>query len=171
HIRWILFIPHLMFDKSTLEGASVTLSYKYPKLSTNSYFFWYGQFQGKPPEFLVSHSSSGQIGITNTEGLKIQVENKQIDLQISSAAVSDSAVYYCALQPTVTGNNKTLYKNLQQQNTTTSTRGRSNIKKVHVLRNSGASRNFSWGWIMLLCLIFFLLTTPLLFPYNLFPSF
>uniref|UniRef100_A0A3P9HXB3 Ig-like domain-containing protein n=1 Tax=Oryzias latipes TaxID=8090 RepID=A0A3P9HXB3_ORYLA len=103
---------------STLEGTSVTLSYKYPKLSTSNYFFWYRQFQGKPPEFLVSHSSSGQIGMTKIEGLKIQVENKQIDLQMSSAAVTDSAVYYCAVRPTVTGNNKTLYKNLQQHNTT-----------------------------------------------------
>uniref|UniRef100_A0A3P9JAU0 Immunoglobulin V-set domain-containing protein n=1 Tax=Oryzias latipes TaxID=8090 RepID=A0A3P9JAU0_ORYLA len=98
---------------STLEGTSVTLTYKYPKLSPGDYFFWYRQFQRKPPEFLVSHSSSGQIGIIKIEGLKIQVENKQIDLQISSVAVTDSAVYYCALQPTVTGNNKTLYKNLQ----------------------------------------------------------
>uniref|UniRef100_A0A3B3I6A6 Ig-like domain-containing protein n=1 Tax=Oryzias latipes TaxID=8090 RepID=A0A3B3I6A6_ORYLA len=127
-------------EESTLEGTSVTLSYKYPKLSTSNYFFWYRQSPGKPPEFLVSHSSSGQIGITKIEGLKIQVENKQIDLQISSAAVTDSAVYYCALQPTVTGNNKTLYKNVQQGNTTTSTRGRSNIKKVHVLRKQNWSK-------------------------------
>ncbi|RVE61338.1 hypothetical protein OJAV_G00169820 [Oryzias javanicus] len=104
-------------EESTLEGTNVTLSYKYPTLATNNYFFWYRQFPGKPPEFLVSHSSSGTIGIKEMEGLTIHVENKQIDLQISSAAVTDSAMYYCAVQPTVTGNNKTLYKNLQQQNT------------------------------------------------------
>ncbi|KAF6720384.1 Ig kappa chain V region K16-167 [Oryzias melastigma] len=106
-------------EESTLEGASVTLSYKYPKLATSNFFFWYRQFPGKPPEFLVSHSSSGVISMTKMEGLKIQVKNKQIDLQISSPAVTDSAVYYCAVTPTVTGNNKTLYKNQQRIHNTT----------------------------------------------------
>uniref|UniRef100_A0A3P9JAQ8 Ig-like domain-containing protein n=1 Tax=Oryzias latipes TaxID=8090 RepID=A0A3P9JAQ8_ORYLA len=117
-LAWCFSIIFCRKEESTLEGTSVTLSYKYPGLSPGDYFFWYRQFPGKPPELLVSHSSSGTKGNEKVKGLKIQVENKQIDLQISSVAVTDSDVYYCAVRPTVTGNNTTLYKNLQQPNTT-----------------------------------------------------
>ncbi|KAJ7983867.1 hypothetical protein DPEC_G00370400 [Dallia pectoralis] len=40
------------------------------------------------------------------------VEKTSVDLEISFAEVTDSALYYCALQPTVTGNLHMQYKNL-----------------------------------------------------------
>uniref|UniRef100_A0A3P9DTW9 Immunoglobulin V-set domain-containing protein n=1 Tax=Maylandia zebra TaxID=106582 RepID=A0A3P9DTW9_9CICH len=98
-------------EESSVEGSTVTLTYTYSKGAAN-YFFWYRQHPGKAPELLISHSPSGEVGEEKTPGLKIQVEGEEIKMSISSAAVSDSAVYYCALQPTVTGNSKTLYKNL-----------------------------------------------------------
>uniref|UniRef100_A0A3B3DGT1 Immunoglobulin V-set domain-containing protein n=1 Tax=Oryzias melastigma TaxID=30732 RepID=A0A3B3DGT1_ORYME len=106
-------------EESTLEGAPVTLSYKYPKLSRTDYFFWYRQFPGKPPEFFFSHFGSEEKiqSLDPRCSHEVKAADKLINLQISSAAVSDSAVYYCAVRPTVTGNNNTLYKNLQTHNT------------------------------------------------------
>ncbi|XP_029309103.1 uncharacterized protein LOC115022271 [Cottoperca gobio] len=95
-------------EEYSLEGSSVTLSYKYSKLSSSDYFFWYRQYPAKPPEFIISHSASGAVGNYQIPGLKIEVAQKQILMQISSAAVTDSAVYYCAVGPTVTGNTRTL---------------------------------------------------------------
>nr|BAB82527.1 T-cell receptor alpha [Paralichthys olivaceus] len=80
------------------EGSTVTLSYKFSRtITSNDYFFWYRQYPGKPPEFLFSHSASEQEGAAPTPGLRFKVEQKKIQMIISSAAVTDSAVYYCAL--------------------------------------------------------------------------
>ncbi|XP_062260383.1 uncharacterized protein LOC133968401 [Platichthys flesus] len=99
-------------EEFSAEGSSVTLSYNSSKVNPTDYFFWYRQNPGQAPEFLLSHSASGQILAAPTSGLKIQVEQNQIHMIISSAAVTDSAVYYCAVKTTVTGNYTTLYKNL-----------------------------------------------------------
>ncbi|KAK2822909.1 hypothetical protein Q5P01_022974 [Channa striata] len=106
-------------EQFTLEDSDVTLSYQYSRqAATNDYFFWYRQYPGKPPELLNSHSASGQVAIPHLR-YKIKVENKQIyKIIISSAAVSDSAVYYCAVRPTVTGNSTSLYKNLWSKDNT-----------------------------------------------------
>uniref|UniRef100_A0A8C9XBR6 Ig-like domain-containing protein n=1 Tax=Sander lucioperca TaxID=283035 RepID=A0A8C9XBR6_SANLU len=105
-------------EENSLEGSSVTLSYRYSKQVTGTdYFFWYRRYPGKPPEFLIS-----QFGTQNAANSRLSAsvseDKTKIDLQISSAKLSDSAVYYCALQPTVTGNTKTLYKNLWSKDNT-----------------------------------------------------
>ncbi|XP_040912188.1 uncharacterized protein LOC121193792 [Toxotes jaculatrix] len=102
-------------EEFSSEGSSVTLSYTYSKkAAAGDYFFWYRQHPGKPPQFLISHLASGQLSSDPVSGLNVTVsrDQTQMDLQISSAAVTDSAVYYCAVKPTVTGNSTTLYKNL-----------------------------------------------------------
>ncbi|MEQ2257256.1 hypothetical protein ILYODFUR_032881, partial [Ilyodon furcidens] len=106
----------LQNTESSLEGSSVTLSYRFSKEAAGSdEFYWYRQHPGKPPEFLISHLGSGQKLRDPVPGFSFKVRDDkiQMDLLISSAAVTDSAVYYCAVRPTVTGNTRTVYKNLQ----------------------------------------------------------
>ncbi|KAJ4922429.1 hypothetical protein JOQ06_022925 [Pogonophryne albipinna] len=102
----------LQREEFSPEGSSVTLSYRYSKVAElDDYFFWYRQYPGEPPEFIIFHLGNGNIMNILIPGLKIKVESNQINLSISSAAVTDSAVFYCAVRPTVTGNTNTLYKN------------------------------------------------------------
>uniref|UniRef100_A0A3B3D5N9 Ig-like domain-containing protein n=1 Tax=Oryzias melastigma TaxID=30732 RepID=A0A3B3D5N9_ORYME len=95
-----------------LEGEYVTLSCKYS--GSINYIFWYQQNSSSSPQYLIKEYAD-----TEKFSVKHNKPKKEFHLQISSAAVSDSAVYYCAVEPTVTGNNKTLYKNLQRKNNST----------------------------------------------------
>uniref|UniRef100_A0A3B1ICN2 Ig-like domain-containing protein n=1 Tax=Astyanax mexicanus TaxID=7994 RepID=A0A3B1ICN2_ASTMX len=88
-----------------VEGQNVTLSCNYT-VSADS-LHWYRQYSGSPPQFLILDYAGTTINaqppvpgifIIHHKGIK------KVDLIISSTAVSDSALYYCALRPTVTGN-------------------------------------------------------------------
>uniref|UniRef100_A0A8P4FVF0 Ig-like domain-containing protein n=1 Tax=Dicentrarchus labrax TaxID=13489 RepID=A0A8P4FVF0_DICLA len=100
------FIVSNLYVMLALEGDTVTLSCKYSDSVDN--LFWYQQKSSSPPQLLIMEYSEkiARLSLTHDKN------SKEFHLQISSAAVSDSAVYYCAVRPTVTGNTKTLYKNL-----------------------------------------------------------
>ncbi|KAI5614796.1 hypothetical protein C0J50_11101 [Silurus asotus] len=107
--------PHKAVD----EGDNVTLSCNYkPSSSARDYYLhWYRQHPKSKPEFLfyISDSTGHKSdSISPLLDVKVDKNNKTVDLIISSAAVSDSALYYCALRPTVTGNPAALYKNLHK---------------------------------------------------------
>ncbi|KAI4891168.1 hypothetical protein NFI96_009204 [Prochilodus magdalenae] len=101
-----------------VEGQTVTLSCSYEYSGANPpSLHWYRQYPGSRPEFLLLTPESGAY-VTKAENLDARMsikvhkeEKKKVDLEISSAAVSDSVLYYCALEPTVTGNPDTLYRN------------------------------------------------------------
>uniref|UniRef100_A0A3Q3X5H2 Immunoglobulin V-set domain-containing protein n=1 Tax=Mola mola TaxID=94237 RepID=A0A3Q3X5H2_MOLML len=76
--------------------------YSEDRTVTLDHFFWYRQHPGEPPEFLVYISGNNFTRLA--ESLKSDTKfsaklsaDKHVDLQISSAAVTDSAVYYCPL--------------------------------------------------------------------------
>ncbi|KAF4117446.1 hypothetical protein G5714_001999 [Onychostoma macrolepis] len=90
---------------SDTETETVKLSCNYSG-SVDS-LHWYRQYAASPPQFLIL-DYYGSVTQANppVSGISIshRKDDNSVDLIISSAAVSDSALYYCALQPTVTGN-------------------------------------------------------------------
>ncbi|XP_062408033.1 uncharacterized protein LOC134099257 [Sardina pilchardus] len=93
------------------EETKVTLSCNYTG-GASSELFWYRQYPGSKPEFIMYIIESGHNRSTVSARLSVHISKdvKRMDMKISSAEVSDSAVYYCALKPTVTGNTTIMYK-------------------------------------------------------------
>uniref|UniRef100_A0A3B4YC24 Ig-like domain-containing protein n=1 Tax=Seriola lalandi dorsalis TaxID=1841481 RepID=A0A3B4YC24_SERLL len=101
-------------DVTAAEGHTVTLDCKFETTDSFPYLFWYKQEENDFPQYMIK-SFSKEVDISPEfmkERFNAEVNNKSVPLKIQKLQVSDSAVYYCALQPTVTGNTKTLYKNL-----------------------------------------------------------
>ncbi|KTG05005.1 hypothetical protein cypCar_00029841 [Cyprinus carpio] len=99
------------------EASDITLSCSFSGAGASNNLYWYRQYGRSKPEFLVLTYSSAKEAQPSDVDLRfnVKVEKKEhVYLEISSAAVSDSALYYCALEPTVTGNTSALYKNLLQ---------------------------------------------------------
>uniref|UniRef100_A0A3Q3RUW7 Ig-like domain-containing protein n=1 Tax=Mastacembelus armatus TaxID=205130 RepID=A0A3Q3RUW7_9TELE len=103
-------------EEAVAEGRNLNLTCTYEGAAYN--IQWYRQYQRSRPEFLLYITEQGQIHPVRSDfSAHINSKEKRVDLEIKSAAVSDSAVYYCALQPTVTGNTKTLLHNIHQRGT------------------------------------------------------
>ncbi len=93
-------------EKQAQDGNSVTLYCNYTGTVYN--LLWYRQYQRSKPELLLSMTESGDPVKADPSAhwlsAKADKHRKLMELEISPAKVSDSAQYYCALQPTVTGN-------------------------------------------------------------------
>ncbi|KAI9518261.1 hypothetical protein NQZ68_038532 [Dissostichus eleginoides] len=104
-------------EEHVAEGRNISLTCKYEGAIYN--IQWYRQYQRSRPEFLLYITEAGVIHPTESDfSAHIDKTEKQVDLEIISAKVTDSAVYYCAVRPTVTGNTTTLYKNLWSKDNT-----------------------------------------------------
>uniref|UniRef100_A0A3P8QE82 Ig-like domain-containing protein n=1 Tax=Astatotilapia calliptera TaxID=8154 RepID=A0A3P8QE82_ASTCA len=91
-------------DVIAAEGDTVTLGCRFETSDTSPTLFWYKQKMNGSPKHLLRPKDRFDAEVDKKE--------KSVPLKIQKLQLSDSAVYYCALQPTVTGNSKTLYKNL-----------------------------------------------------------
>uniref|UniRef100_A0A3Q1HB53 Ig-like domain-containing protein n=1 Tax=Anabas testudineus TaxID=64144 RepID=A0A3Q1HB53_ANATE len=111
-------------DETQTEGDTVTLDCLYNSSSSNDYLFWYKQDGNNRPRFILSRFKIGQ-GKTEDEfkerfSSRLNSTFRSVPLKIQKLHVSDSAVYYCALRPTVTGNIPTV--NSQSTNQTMESR-------------------------------------------------
>uniref|UniRef100_A0A8C4GJB8 Ig-like domain-containing protein n=1 Tax=Dicentrarchus labrax TaxID=13489 RepID=A0A8C4GJB8_DICLA len=103
-------------DVIATEGETVTLGCTYETSYSGPTLFWYKQDENNSPKFILLRNK-GDEGNTADKfkerfSASLNSTSKSVPLKIQKLQLSDSAVYYCALQPTVTGNTKTLYKNL-----------------------------------------------------------
>uniref|UniRef100_A0A673M0W4 Ig-like domain-containing protein n=1 Tax=Sinocyclocheilus rhinocerous TaxID=307959 RepID=A0A673M0W4_9TELE len=83
------------------EAAQVTLLCNYSTSFSNAYLFWYKQLPNRSPTFILKEFKKRFNASLNTQA-------KSVPLTIQDVCVSDSAVYYCALRPTVTETHSTL---------------------------------------------------------------
>ncbi|XP_065133009.1 uncharacterized protein [Paramisgurnus dabryanus] len=104
-------ITQLQNETRATEGETVILSCKYDTQVSN--LQWYRQYHGSRPEYLLLVYESNSVIHADSCFLRLNATvnkmKKQVDLKISSVKVTDSALYYCALTPTVTGNTTTLF--------------------------------------------------------------
>uniref|UniRef100_A0A3Q2XTI7 Ig-like domain-containing protein n=1 Tax=Hippocampus comes TaxID=109280 RepID=A0A3Q2XTI7_HIPCM len=95
----------------TVEGAAVTLDCSYD--SSAYYIFWYKQEANASPDFILSTNQLGKNAEKYGERFRCSMDAsaRQAPLHIERVKPSDSGVFYCALQPTLTHSLACLHKN------------------------------------------------------------
>ncbi|KAM9321890.1 uncharacterized protein KZ484_021805 [Pholidichthys leucotaenia] len=132
--RWLWMILAALFSEckgkdkviqtqeyvTAAEGDTVTLGCTFETTAPYPYLFWYKQEGNSRPTFILSRFKFGEGKTEDKEkhSSTLDATRRSVPLKIHNLQVSDSAVYYCALRPTVTGNSKTPNQNLWSKDKT-----------------------------------------------------
>uniref|UniRef100_A0A3Q3FLA4 Ig-like domain-containing protein n=1 Tax=Labrus bergylta TaxID=56723 RepID=A0A3Q3FLA4_9LABR len=82
-------------DVFASEGDTVTLDCTFETTRTSPTLFWYRQKCNDFPRYMLKSYSD------NAEKFNATINGKSVPLKIQKLQLTDSAVYYCALQPTL----------------------------------------------------------------------
>uniref|UniRef100_A0A3P8SNP7 T-cell receptor alpha/delta variable 22.0 n=1 Tax=Amphiprion percula TaxID=161767 RepID=A0A3P8SNP7_AMPPE len=93
-------------EVSGTEGESVTLRCNYQTSSDYADLYWYKHHSDlQAPQFILwKRGKGGSIQYIPDNRYGSQTTKPSVPLKIQKLQLSDSAVYYCVLRPTVTGN-------------------------------------------------------------------
>uniref|UniRef100_A0A8D3CWM2 Ig-like domain-containing protein n=1 Tax=Scophthalmus maximus TaxID=52904 RepID=A0A8D3CWM2_SCOMX len=98
-------------DVTATEGDTLTLGCTFQTSNQSPTLFWYKQKVNDFPKMLLLRFSTREDRPAEKKKKKERIDaivNKtSVPLQIQKLQLSDSAVYYCALRPTVTGKHQT----------------------------------------------------------------
>ncbi|MGH0187982.1 UNVERIFIED_CONTAM: hypothetical protein FKN15_026604 [Acipenser sinensis] len=88
--------------ESRTEGESVTLRCSYTASSNNVYLYWYRQNSNRALEYILlkgAHSNSGSHTADFAKGrFTSTADSSSTTITISKLALSDTAIYHCALR-------------------------------------------------------------------------
>ncbi|XP_025756021.1 uncharacterized protein LOC102081292 isoform X2 [Oreochromis niloticus] len=95
-------------DVIAAEGDTVTLDCRYETTDAYPYLFWYKQEINEFPKYVLRRDTTGtedndQEFPKDRFDAKINKIQQSVPLKIQKLHLSDSAVYYCALQPNQAG--------------------------------------------------------------------
>uniref|UniRef100_A0A673K3I2 Ig-like domain-containing protein n=1 Tax=Sinocyclocheilus rhinocerous TaxID=307959 RepID=A0A673K3I2_9TELE len=89
------------------ERDQVIVRCNYFTTGINIYLFWYKQLPNKSPTFILNQYTT-EPDFKKRFSATLNSTSRTFPLMIKNLRVSDSAVYYCALRPTVTETHSTL---------------------------------------------------------------
>ena len=86
------------------EENDVTLTCALETSNSSPYVYWYSQQPGKAPVYmlhLIGENVQRNTDLNDRVSSKFDKKNKTSELTISNTLISDSAVYFCAMKPTL----------------------------------------------------------------------